>query len=440
MTTEVIPFSDKQRRFINNSNKKFNIAHGSVRSGKTVCSIFKFLADVAGSKPSDNIWILGHSMGTIKRNIVEAILDRHNPQTGAAAYCSQFFPGKNELYIAGKKIDCIGAKDEGSIGPIQGGTCDLMYCDEMTLYPDRVIQMLLSRLSRDGAKLIATMNPSHPGHPCKQLINRAEEGDEKYYSEHFSIYDNPYLTEDFVDSLRENFSGLFFRRYFLGEWCLAEGAIFDFFDLNVHTVKRPPTAAEFYLGGIDFGISNPFAAVIVGFNSGRSTQEGPQMWVEREYYWDPRVTHRQKTLDEFGKDMRDFFEDYGPRTVYIDPSATPLKVELRKYPHIHAVDAVNDVYAGICTMTTLIKKGTLTALKSCPNLIREMQQYSWDPTKTEQGKDAPIKREDHVVDALRYVCASFMKGKTSIVPLEVKAPDVAQDTRFGPGFGWQPLY
>jgi len=351
------------------------------------------------------------------------------------ASLTTFFPGKNELVIGGKKIACIGAKDEGSIGAIQGGTCDVCYCDEITLYPENIIQMILSRLSNKESILFASMNPSHPDHICKRLIDMAED-DDKYYALHFSIEDNPFLPDEFIDHLRETFSGLFYKRYFLGEWCLAEGAIFDFFEPRFHVLSEPPCAATGYIAGIDFGIVNPTAAVILGYSFNQAI--GGKLWVEKEYFWDPSKTQRQKTVGELADDLEHFFEDYYPSRVYVDPSAAPLKLQLQR-KNIRVMDAENDVLDGINVTTNLMKNGSLTINSCCTNLIREIQGYVWDPKKTALGKDAPIKKNDHCVDALRYTCNSFMKNKVKVQPL-YKPQEERETIYVDPNsYGWKPF-
>jgi phage terminase large subunit len=134
-------------------------------------------------------------------------------------------------------------------------------------------------------------------------------------------------------------------------------------------------------------------------------QEGKRLWVEAEYYWDYKTTNRQKTVSEFAKDMQQFLEPYAIKAVYIDPSAAALKLDLNKLG-VHTVNANNEVLDGIQMMTSEMAMGNLYVLKSCPNLIREIEGYVWDETKARQGEDAPKKKADHAIDALRYVIAT----------------------------------
>lgn len=434
-------FSEKQKQFILQSKAPFNLAHGSVRSGKTVCSLFRFMQAVHEC-PGEGIWMIGHTLETVYHNIIRLLFE--SEQLKFFRHFCSWAPGSKQLKFGDKTIYCLGAKDEGAIGPIQGKTFDLCYCDEITLYPENVIQMIDTRLSNPHSQLFASMNPVQPTHIVKQWIDLAEKGDKKFYSLHFNLDDNPFLSQDYKDRLKQTLTGLFYRRNYLGEWCLAEGAIFDFLDRKIHIVRRPPQAAEFWIAGIDYGASNPFACVLVGVSTGRYGQSAPQMWVEKEYYWDPKKKGRQKTNSEFARDIQDFLGDYSVRSLYIDPSAASFKVELRK-AGIHVVDADNDVYNGIMTLTNIIKEGSLVICEECTNLIREMEGYVWDPKKSERGEDAPMKQEDHACDALRYTIRTFLKGRTTLRNTNINNPDFgktlgSQRSVDTTGFGQQRIF
>lgn len=394
--------SDKQLEFIINSTAHWNIAHGSVRSGKTVGTIFRFMQAV-DECPDSQICMVGHSSDTIYHNVIRLIFE--SPQLAIyRPYCT-WFAGKRQLKFKDKTIITLGAKDEGAIGNFQGKTFSLVYCDEMTLYPESIIDMIDTRLSNEHSMGFASMNPAHPTHKIKEWIDKAERGDKNYYALHFTLDDNPYVPDDYKKRIKNSLSGLFYKRNYLGLWCLAEGAIFDFFDRDVHVVNKPPRAADYWIAGIDYGVSNAFACVLVGVSTGKYTQTGKCLWIEKEYYWDCKKTGRQKLNSEFANDIENFLGDYGVKQIYIDPSALAMKLELQRR-NLHVVEANNDVMFGIENMTSEMAKGNLFVCKSCPNLIHEIENYVWDEKKSKQGEDAPIKKGDHAVDALRYVIAS----------------------------------
>jgi PBSX family phage terminase large subunit len=394
------PLSPKQLEFIKNATAKWNIAHGSVRSGKTIGTIYAFM-NAVNKCPDSMIYIVGHTFDTAYRNVVRPLLESEELAI-FRPFCS--WSGK-KLHFKDKTITILGAKDEGAIGQFQGNTWSLGYCDEMTLYPESIIDMIDTRLSRPYSKGYAALNPAHPTHKIKQWIDAAEEGDKNYYALHFTLDDNPYVNDDYKQRIRNSLSGLFYKRNYLGLWCLADGAIFDFFDRKIYVKSRPPFAAEYWVAGIDYGSVNPFACVLVGVSTGRYTQTGKCMWVEKEYFWDPKKKERQKVNSEFADDVQAFLEPYNVRNIYIDPSAEAFQLELRKRG-MHVVHANNDVMNGIQMMTSEMKKGNLFIMQECTNLIREVESYVWDPKAALKGDDEPLKKDDHSIDALRYICAT----------------------------------
>lgn len=392
------PLSPKQLEFVVNSIAHWNLAHGSVRSGKTVGTLFRFMQAATLCQDSQ-IFMVGHSAETIYENAIRLLLE--SPQLSVFRPFCTWFPGKRQLVFKDKTIATLGAKDSGAIGSFQGKTMSLVYCDEMTLYPESIIDMIDTRLSNPWSMGFASMNPSHPNHKLKKWIDNAESGDKNYYSLHFTLDDNPYIDESYRLRIRNSLSGLFYKRNYLGLWCLAEGAIFDFFDSKLHVVKRPPIAAEYWIAGIDVGSVNPFCCLVIGVSTGKYTQTGKKLWVEKEYYWDPKKTGRQKTYSEFADDIQSFLEPYSIKNIYMDPSAEAMHVELRKRG-MHVVHANNDVINGITVTTSEMAKGNLFICQECTNTIREIESYVWDSKAAERGDDEPLKKDDHACDALRY--------------------------------------
>jgi len=395
-----LPLSTKQLEFVLNSIARWNFAHGSVRSGKTVGTLFRFM-QAAEKCPDSKIFIVGHTFDTAYRNVIRLLMESKELSI-FRPFCS--WSGK-KLYYFDKIITVLGAKDEGAIGNFQGDTYSLVYCDEMTLYPESIIEMINSRLSKSYSMGFAAMNPKHPAHIIKQWIDRGEAGDKGYYSLHFTVQDNPYLPPEYIENLKNSSSGMFFKRNYLGIWCLAEGAVFDFFDKKIYTVVRPPRACEYWIAGIDYGTVNNFACILVGISTGRYDQSGICRWAEKEYVWDSKKQGRQKTNSEYADDVLQFLEPHGVRAVYVDPSAAAFKLELRKRG-LHVVDANNDVQNGIEFMCSEVKKGSLLICRDCPNLIREMESYVWDSKAAEKGDDCPVKKDDHAIDAMRYAVFS----------------------------------
>lgn len=390
--------SEKQLLFVKEANAKWNIAHGSVRTGKTVGTLWWFLYE-AQNCPDSQIYMIGHTSETLYDNVIKLIFE--SPQFEIFRPFCSWSTGNRVLTFRDKTIKILGAKDEGAVRSIRGKTMSLLYCDEITLYPLSIIEILDQRLSCPWSKAVVTCNPTYPDHTIKQWVDKAEQGDPNYYAMHWTLEDNPYVPEDYKQRLASNKNGIFYKRDYLGLWCLAEGAIFDFFDTRLHVVPKPPEAADYWIAGIDFGMSNATACVLIGVYSGIRDQRGKKLWAEKEYYWDSKVQGRQKGVTELADDIKEFLEPYGPKGVYIDPSAAVLRLELQRRG-MHVIDADNDVFNGIQKMTSLMSDGDFVVCKECKNLIREIQTYVWDEKKSKQGDDAPIKKADHLIDSTRY--------------------------------------
>lgn len=398
----VEPLSPRQMQFICESTAHWNLAHGSVRSGKTVGTLFRFMQACVNC-PDSQIFMAGFTSETIYQNAIRLIME--SPQLSVFRPFCTWYSGKRQLKFQDKTIQTLGAKDEGAIGQFQGKTMSLLYGDEMTLWPESIVDMADTRLSNPWSQGFGSMNPAQPTHKLKQWIDKAESGDKNYYALHFTLDDNPFVDEAYKQRIRDSLSGLFYKRNYLGLWCLAEGAIFDFFDRKIHVVRRPPASADYWIAAIDYGTVNAFCCLLIGVSTGKYTQTGKRLWVEKEYYWDPKVQGRQKVNSEFADDVQQFLEPYGIKNIYLDPSAEAFQLELRKRG-MHVTHANNAVEDGIQIMTSEMKKGNLFVCEECVNTIREIESYVWDPKLAAKGEDAPMKKDDHSIDALRYAIAS----------------------------------
>jgi PBSX family phage terminase large subunit len=344
--------------------------------------------------------MIGNSYSSIMENAVKIMADELFP-----GYCVR---KKHSLIFGDKEIRVIGAHDESAVRAIQGNTHSLAYVDELTTIPYNFVDMLTTRLSHDWSKMIATCNPNAPVHPVKEKL--IDSGDPKYcYSLQFNIDDNPNLSEDKKNELRTKYSGLFYKRYILGEWVAAEGSIYSDFSRDSHVLNRAPHYADNYFCGVDYGVCNPFAAVLIGQNNTHS----PRLWVEKELYWDSAKMYRQKLNSELADDLERFLDGYGVRGIYLDPSAESFEAELKRR-HMRVIPAKNDVHPGITFVANLISNHQLKVMSHCPNLIGEMEKYVWDPRRAITGDEVPVKKDDHCLDAMRYAIFTAFGQKKGI--------------------------
>lgn len=389
-------FSDKQLDALDYSTARINIWHGSVRSGKTITSVIRWLEYIE-SGPEGELLMVGKTERTLKRNILDVIEEI----VGSKNY--HYNRGLGEVTICGRKIYVAGANDERSEGKIRGLTLAGAYGDEVTLWPESFFKMLLSRLSVPGAKFFGTTNPDGPYHWLKQeYIDRANELNLREF--HFTLDDNINLDEDYKKSLKQEYTGLWYKRFIDGLWVLAEGVIYDMFNEEKHvvpTIDRPYTK---YYVSIDYGTQNPTVFGLWGYFN--------DIWYKvKEYHYSGRDKLKQKTDTEYADDLDKFTKDIKDKLqgVIVDPSAASFIAELRKRKYT-VLKAKNDVLDGIRKVATALNKGLIKYNDCCKETFREFSSYVWDEKASERGEDKPIKQNDHHMDSDRYFVNTVIFG------------------------------
>ncbi|NJP74565.1 phage terminase large subunit, partial [Streptomyces sp. C1-2] len=210
-----LPLSRKQVRSIAAATARINVWHGAIRSGKTIASLIAFLIAVAAAPASGLIVIVGRSLQTIERNVLDPLQD--DALFGTVAKLVVHTRGATTATILGRTVHLIGAADSRAEGRLRGLTACLAYVDEATLVPRGFWNQLLGRLSVPGARLLATTNPDNPGHWLKkEFLDRAGALDLREW--HFTLDDNPALDEAYVASLKAEYVGLWYRRFISGHW------------------------------------------------------------------------------------------------------------------------------------------------------------------------------------------------------------------------------
>ena len=398
--------------------KNYNgiIAEGSIRSGKTLILSLSFVIWAMESYDRTQFAICGKTIQSLRRNVIIPLKERLRDR----GYKVIEKVTDNCLLISrGKKFNIFyifGGKDESSQFLIQGITTAGVLFDEAALMPASFVNQAMARCSVEGSKFWFNCNPEGPYHWFKtEQIDKAEE--KKYLVLKFKLEDNLSLTKEIVDRYKSMYTGLFYKRYILGEWTLAEGTVYDCFDTDKNTYEALPDIIRqkeiipYY--GADYGINNPMVYLkIYIFKEAQSSSYC--VYVDDEYYYDGRNSLRQKSDDEYVNDFKKFAnsdtEYY--RSLIIDPTASSLIVSLKKEGILvqkakrtrntndKKVDSVLD---GIRLVYTLINNGNLKINKRCKNLLKEMVSYSWDVKASERGEEKPIKQNDHCLDALRYV-------------------------------------
>lgn len=383
----------KQRRSIAQATARVNIWHGSVSSGKTVASIIAWLDFLNRDCPArGELLMIGVTLQSLERNVLNVIAELDESLI-------QHTTGASTAKILGRNVATIGANDARAERRIRGVTAAGAYVDEASLLPnDGYWQQLLNRMRVPGARLFATTNPDNPTHWLKTVIDDEETG---YAVWHFTLPDNPGLTDEYVAAISRENTGLWYKRNIEGLWVLAEGVIWDMWDDRM-VVKRLPHIEQWALA-IDYGTAGVFSAGLLGLGVDE------RIYRAREWRYDARASQRQKTDAQFSTALRDWLATLtdlpgavNVDRVFVDPSATSFIRQLH-YDGWQGVRlADNEVLDGIRSVASLMSDDRIRVHESCTGFLGEVPGYVWDPKKAAAGEDAPVKANDHSCDDFRY--------------------------------------
>jgi phage terminase large subunit len=416
------PFGYKAHNFIKRDpaqDKKYTLLEGSVRSSKTFAVDAKLITKLCTYKVEGKRVICGATKQTVYKNMLLDIFQ----VVGKKNY--SYNRASGELWLFGVQWFIIGARDEASYKNILGMTIGVAICDEWTEFPRSFTMQLFLRMSPAGARLYATTNPGTPQHYLftEVIHNPAFEPDLEVI--HFTLEDNPNIEKKTKKQIIASQKGVYYQRYILGLWVVAEGAIYkdswsdsllytdnlleDVFVVdgagnNMLLDKRP--LGIYGAGGyvnhiiaIDYGTHNPCVFL-------EMLDDGDTVWMDREYYWDSVKEMRQKTDGEYADDLEEFIKNSrviginNPKIV-VDPSAASFKLELLKRG-FYVVDGNNEVLDGIHRVSEVMACKVLRIHADCANERRECGLYAWDKKSSEKGDERPLKINDHTQDSKRY--------------------------------------
>ena len=394
-----MPLSVKQRDYILDPSA-IKVSHGSIRSAKTTAQIIDWLRWVPDAPPGP-LAVVGRTRDTVGRNILD-VIQQLEPRA------IQWRLGAPTARIMGRTHHVLGANDVTSEAKVRGLTLAGAMVDEVTLIPEAFFTTLLGRLSVDGARLMGTTNPDSPAHWFKEkFLDRADALGWSVW--HFTMEDNPGLSDAYRKRVAAEYTGLFHRRFILGEWVSAEGAIYDTWDPARHVIpfEELPEITRTLGVGIDYGTTNATSAVMLGLGV-----DGI-LYAMDEWRYDATESAARLTDAGLSRRLRDWLPGQHhpqdappPEWLFVDPAAASFKVQLGADGVTNLANGSNAVLYGIRTVSSLLATGHLRISSRCSGLLKEFPGYAWDPKATARGEDAPLKVADHSLDALRYAVAT----------------------------------
>ena len=372
------------------------VCDGAVRSGKTLAMGLSFFLWASTCFDGKRFGVCGKTIGSLRRNVLSEVLPKL-AQMGAVwkekrtenLLKLRLMGHENEFYI-------FGGRDEASADLIQGITFAGVLLDEVALMPRSFVEQACARCSVAGSRLWFNCNPAGPGHWFyKTWILEAER--RNCLRLQFNMADNPSLTEAVRQRYERLYSGVFYRRFVLGEWVQAEGRVYDFFSGDlVRPIPKEPM--EEYCISCDYGTVNPTSMGLWGRKQG--------VWYRiKEFYFDSRREKRQMTDEEYAGALEELAGERALSAVIVDPSAASFMEVLRRRGY-RVRKANNDVLSGIRLTADGLKSGKVVICQGCEDCLREMELYVWESKGV--GQDRVKKENDHAMDDMRYFVSTML--------------------------------
>ncbi len=396
-------FSPKQlkvlRWWCEDNDRDGIICDGAVRSGKTLCMSVSFAAWAMMCFDGRNFAICGKTIRSVKRNVVTTLIAVLR-DLGFEVHDRL---SSNQMDVcAGGRINTFylfGGRDESSAALIQGMTlCGVLF-DEAALMPRSFVEQAVARCSVEGSKLWFNCNPEYPQHWfCREWVNKINE--KNLYYIHFSMEDNPSLSNRMLARYRKMYSGSFYQRYVLGKWVAAEGLVYPFMSDDKMLYDVPSNVFDDYVISCDYGTVNPSSFGLWGLYDGVWFRIG-------EYYYNSRTQGSSRTDEEHYNGLCDLAGSRDISRVIVDPSAASFIEVIKRHGKFRVVPARNNVLDGIRQVSTALKQGEIKICRCCSDCIREFGLYRWESS----GRDVPVKENDHAMDDIRYFVATYLNAR-----------------------------
>jgi PBSX family phage terminase large subunit len=402
--------SDKQLDYLRHSTADVNVCDGSISSGKTIVTLARWLLFVAHAPRTGELVMVGRTRESIWRNLIGPL--QTTELYGAMADAVIGNVGAPTVSIMGRRVHLIGASDAKAEKTIRGMTVAGAYVDEITTIPEEFFTQLLGRMRVTGAKLFGSTNPDNPAHWFKaKFLDRIDQlAGWRHW--HFTMADNLHNPPGFEEKKRQEFTGLWLRRFVNGEWVAADGAVYPMWDPDRHVTPWAdlPRMERLLAVGMDYGTNNPTAALLLGIAP--DYDEHGYKTRRRLYLIDEWGTPKGHGLDdvELSRRYREWLhtphlpagQHLEPEYTVVDPSAASFKTRLYLDGVQNLHNADNDVSYGVKLTASLLANDNLIVSDRCRGLIQEVTGYSWDEKAAAAGKDQPVKVADHYLDAARY--------------------------------------
>lgn len=396
----------KQMQFLHSGKREVGYS-GAFGAGKTYALCVK--AVVRASVPGAVEGLVRKHNVTLKKSTLRTLLRGVGdlpPVLPAGSYSHH----KSEQIIkikGGGEIMYFGIDDPEKIGSVPLTGCAI---DEAVELNEEDYRQLRGRIRVEAKNLSRQIywacNPGPPSHFLADRFGLVPGATcaENCEAIQTRSHDNVYLPADYLADL-DTFEGLAKKRYVDGLWVGSDGLVYDTWDRFTHVTERDKSEFKRFIVVVDEGYTNPCVMLLIGEDG-----DGRLHLLHERYQTKMQDTDKVAWANDYAANFKvDAF--------VIDPSAVRLIELIRDNGH-HVVAADNAVFDGISRVQSQLAVAgdglpRMTVDPGCENTIKEFETYEW-----KNGKDEPVKANDHAMDAIRYgvaYCANPSEVVVSIV-------------------------
>ncbi len=416
----MIDFSNKQKEVWRNTIQKYhrwNVSYGATRSGKTYLDYYKIPYRIRNADKTGLILLLGNTKGTLERNILDPL--RQIWTDSLVGYIGS----NNKVRLFGRECYALGADKINQVSKLQGSGLAYCYGDEVTTWHPDLFQMLKSRLDKPTSCFDGTCNPDNPNHWFRKFLD----GNADIYSMKFTIDDNPFLTKDFVENLKREYLGtIYYDRFILGNWAVAEGLIYRQFADNpdkyrIKVDKEHLKDVNFVSIGIDFGGTRSlttFVATAIHNNYKKITIlkdyniQGEKGDIDADRLCNEFVGFIQRLKTQYPY----LYIKY----VFADSEAQYLINSLRKTITVNNLgfgigdSAKRPIIERIIATNTLLNTGKMFLSQECNLVADGLANAVWEDKKTDTRLDN-FSSDIDILDGFEYSFERFIKQMCPLI-------------------------
>ena len=414
--------SDKQKEYVNSATHRYNIKVGARRCGKTYLDILYMIPKrIIERKGKDGLYVIfGVSKGTIERNVLQPLREIYGKDLIST------IRNDNKAYLFGEEVYCLGCEKVNQVSKIQGTSIKYAYGDEVAKWCQEVFIMIQASLDKEYSCFDGALNPESNTHWLKtKFLDKVKEKDLDVYVQSYTIFDNPFLSKQFVNNLCKEYEGtVFYNRLILGQWCNAEGLIYRKFADNPkkYVWKEKELPEGYTIVGIDYGgnksgqafvctrISYDFKNIIVLGSSKHMGDIDPDDLFDLEYEFIKEMEYKYScNVDYVLPDNEEVVLIRGLRKGLADKGINALVRGCIKEP-------IND---RIDLERTLLAYNMLWYIDGeCDTFVEAMSSALWDDKAKEDTRLDDFTSDIDTMDAFEYSFTKFMKQMTDVIELK----------------------